>query len=114
MQLVADVLVVVGAAFLELAGIGVVRFPDLLARMHAATKASTIAVVLIAAAAVITLDEGAPTVVLAAILTFVTAPSAAHLVARAAYRDEHLDIGIDGMDDLAELADDGPSDDPAP
>ncbi|MBX3314473.1 MAG: monovalent cation/H(+) antiporter subunit G [Actinobacteria bacterium] len=106
MEILADVLVLVGAAFLALAGIGVVRFKDLFARMHAATKASTIAVVLIAAAAVLTLDHGAPTVVLAAILTFLTAPSAAHLVARAAYRDEHLDVGLDGIDDLADLADD--------
>jgi multicomponent Na+:H+ antiporter subunit G len=104
-QIVADVLVVIGAAFLALAGIGVVRFRDLFARMHAATKASTIAVVLIAAGAVLTLDEGAPTVVLAAILTFVTAPSAAHLVARAAYRDEGLDVGMDGIDDLADRPD---------
>lgn len=105
MAVLADVLVVAGAAFLALAGIGVVRFRDLFARMHAATKASTIAIVLIAAAAVLTLDEGASTVVLAAILTFVTAPSAAHLVARAAYRDEGLDVGLDGIDDLADLTD---------
>ena len=102
MTVAADVLVVLGAAFLALAGIGVVRFRDLFARMHAATKASTIAVVLIAAAGVLVLDRGASTVVLSAVLTFITAPSAAHLVGRAAYRDEGLDAGLDGIDDLAD------------
>ena len=37
-------LAIVGARLVLLAGVGVLRFPDLYARMHAATKASTVGI----------------------------------------------------------------------
>ena len=100
MRTVAEVLIVVGAAFVALAGIGVVRFRDLLARMHAATKAGTAGIVLVAIGAALVLDRGASKVLLTAAVLFITAPAAAHLVGRAAYRDEGIDVGLDGIDDL--------------
>jgi multicomponent Na+:H+ antiporter subunit G len=106
MRSVAEVLIVAGATFVAIAGIGVVRFRDLLARMHAATKAGTAGIVLIAAGAALALDRGASKVLLTAVVLFVTAPAAAHLVGRAAYRDEGIDVGLDGVD---ELEDDDPT-----
>lgn len=102
MTVLAEILLVVGAAFIAVAGIGVVRFRYLLARMHAATKAATIAIVLIAVGAAIELDRGASKVLLAAVVLFITAPAAAHLVGRAAYRDEGIDVGLDGIDELSD------------
>lgn len=100
MRGVAEVLLVTGATFVALAGFGVVRFGDLLARMHAATKAATAGIVLIAAGAALVLDRGASKVLLTAAVLFITAPAAAHLVGRAAYRDEGIDVGLDGVDEL--------------
>ncbi|MEO6988561.1 MAG: monovalent cation/H(+) antiporter subunit G [Aquihabitans sp.] len=100
-ETIVDVLVIIGAVFVMIAGLGALRLHDVYARMHAITKASTIAVVLIGAAGTISLDDGRWKVALAALLLFITAPSAAHLIGRAAYGAEGIDLRIDGADDLA-------------
>lgn len=105
----ADVVVgafaIAGAALVLLAGIGVLRFGDLYSRMHAATKASTLSVLLIAVAGVIALEEGRAKLVLAAVAIFITAPVASHVLGRAAYRAEGIEIRLDATDDLADLID---------
>ena len=50
---------IVGAALVALAGIGVVRLGDVYARMHAASKASTLGLALIGAAAALAIDDAA-------------------------------------------------------
>lgn len=86
-DIVSAVLIVVGGAFMLLAGVGVVRMPDLFMRMQAATKAATLgAGCMLLAVAV---HFGELTVVTRALLVtafvFLTAPVAAHMIARAAY-----------------------------
>jgi multicomponent Na+:H+ antiporter subunit G len=105
-EVVIGVLLIVGAAFVALAGIGVVRFPDLYARMHAATKASTLGIALVSLAGAIALDEGRSKILLAAVVIFITGPVGAHFVGRAAYRAEGVEIQIDAEDELADLLDD--------
>lgn len=109
-----EVLAVLGALLVLLAGVGVVRFPDLYARMHAATKASTLGIGLVGIAATVGVEGGTvkPLVVLAFI--FLTAPSGAHLVGRAAYRAEGIEVDLASRDDLVELVGeaDEPLDDP--
>lgn len=80
-------LVVFGSFFMLIAALGVVRLPDLLTRMHAATKAGTLgAGVLLAAVAVLYGDAALTTRVVAGILfLMLTAPIAAHAIGRAAY-----------------------------
>ncbi len=41
-DLVAGVLLLIGASFSPIAGIGLIRLPDVYLRMHAATKAGTL------------------------------------------------------------------------
>ena len=86
-ELIADALMLGGASFMLLAAVGIVRMPDLFTRMQTASKASTLGISLILLAAGLLLDDYA--VALRAILTisffFVTAPVAAHMIARAAY-----------------------------
>ena len=86
-ELIADALMLLGASFLLLAAVGIVRMPDLFTRMQTATKASTLGISLILLAAAFRLEDYA--VALRAILTisffFVTAPVAAHMIGRAAY-----------------------------
>ena len=77
-----------GSTFMLIAAIGLVRLPDLFTRMQAATKASTLGIVCMALAALWHFGAGAVGVpaLLIVVFMFLTAPVAAHVIARAAYR----------------------------
>lgn len=84
---VTSLLLVVGSAFMLLAGLGVIRMPDVFMRTQAATKAATLgAGCLLTAVAV---HSGELTVVTRAMLIasfiLLTAPVSAHMIARAAH-----------------------------
>ena len=87
-EIAACALLVIGVAFTLVGSIGLVRLPDFYTRMHAPTKASTLGVSAILAAAALTLPGGALAVGLKALLVvallFTTAPIGAHMLARAA------------------------------
>ncbi len=80
-------LAVLGAVFMLLAGWGLWRMPDLLLRMSASAKASTLGTGLVLlAAAVYFQDLGIAGRALATVaFVFLTTPVAAHRIARAAY-----------------------------
>lgn len=82
-------MVVLGGFFCFVAGLGILRLPDVLIRMHASTKAGTLGSGLILGAGAIYFGDGATiTRALAAILfLLLTAPVAAHMIGRAAFRD---------------------------
>jgi multicomponent Na+:H+ antiporter subunit G len=87
-DLVAAVLVVSGALLVLLAAVGVNRFDDVYARMHAATKAATLGLLLTIVAAILRVDDasGVTKLLIVIALQLITAPLAAHMVGRAAYR----------------------------
>lgn len=94
MDVVASILIVAGAGLALLAAIGLQRFDDVFARMHSATKPATLGLILTLAGAGLTLPiPGAVAkLLLVVLLQFITAPIAAHLVGRAAFRTgEELD-----------------------
>lgn len=97
MSVVLDVLagvLMLGGAVLALgAGVGLVRFPDLLARMHTAAKPQVLGLLLMLVALALRLRDGSAVwmLVLVALLQLVTAPVAAHMVARAGYRTGKVD-----------------------
>lgn len=76
---------VIGAALFVIAGVGVIRFPDVMAQMHAAAKVPTLGVLLVAIGTALRLGDPSSVAKLAAIVlvVFLTGPVAAHLVARA-------------------------------
>jgi multicomponent Na+:H+ antiporter subunit G len=80
-------LMLVGAVFMLVAGLGVLRLPDLFMRLQAATKAATLGVgCMLLATAVHFQDLGVTTrAVLVIAFFFLTAPVGAHMIARAAY-----------------------------
>jgi multicomponent Na+:H+ antiporter subunit G len=87
-EVVAAVLLGIGTLFAFTAAVGVVRLPDVFARMHAATKASTFGALFTVAGAGVVLS-GATEVtklVLIGVFMLITAPAAAHMVSRAAHR----------------------------
>lgn len=87
-DLVASVSIIVGASLALLAGIGLHRFPDVFARMHAATKPATLGLVLVSVGAAVRVERAGEVgkLLLVIALQFVTAPVGAHMVGRAAYR----------------------------
>lgn len=87
-EVVAGVLVIIGAFFALVAAVGLIRLPDVYSRMHAASKAGTVGSgLMMIALAVISADGSTAIRALAGLFFFIlTAPIAAHLLARAAYK----------------------------
>ncbi|MBU3701278.1 MAG: monovalent cation/H(+) antiporter subunit G [Acidimicrobiia bacterium] len=87
-EVIAAVLLLLGSALALLSGIGIVRLPDVFARMHAATKPATLGLMLvcIGVALVDTSLADIGKLVLVIVLQFLTAPVGAHMVGRASYR----------------------------
>ena len=86
-DLIGGIIILVGAIFSLVAGIGLFRLPDIFVRMHAATKAGTLgAGLVLLAIAIDAQDIGvAARAVAGLIFLLLTAPVAAHLLGRAAY-----------------------------
>jgi multicomponent Na+:H+ antiporter subunit G len=88
MDVISAAFMAVGAAFTLLAGVGLHRFDDVFARMHAAGKASTLGLLLVLFGTALRLTELGNVLKLAlvAVLAVITIPAGVHLIARAAWR----------------------------
>lgn len=122
MDTVQDVVggaLLLGGVFLAVvAGVGLLRFPDVFSRMHAATKPATLGLLLVVLAGVVVLEDttAISKLVLVAAFQFLTAPVAAHMIGRAAYRSSAgagalHDLVVDEMHQ-AEARADSPGPDP--
>ncbi|MDB2406924.1 monovalent cation/H(+) antiporter subunit G [Jannaschia sp.] len=88
LELFLSACVLLGGFFAFIAGLGILRLPDVLIRMHATTKAGTLASGLIMLAVAVGLAD-VPTVARAVVIVLfllLTAPVAAHMIGRAAFR----------------------------
>lgn len=112
-----------GAVLMVIAGLGVVRMPDLPTRMHASSKAGTLGAALVVVAVAVHLGEGGVAVraVLVVLFLFLTAPVASHLIARAGYRsgvplsdDTVIDELRPAIQRPSHAPEDGPNDSQAP
>ena len=101
MGTVSGLFLISGAAFAMIGGIGSVRFPDLFSRMHAAAKAPTLGLVLVAIGAAIEIGTtlAITTLVLVVILQLLSSPVGAHALSRASRRQ--VVISLDDVDDLS-------------
>ena len=92
-EIVVAAMMIIGTFLMVVASIGLLRFPDIYCRMHAAGKAGTLGVSLIILAAVFffgfTSDGVAVRGLLAIAFQFLTTPAATHLLARASYITEY-------------------------
>lgn len=86
-EILAIICILIGAAFMLISAIGVVRLPDLYLRMSSSTKSSTLGVIFILLAAAFFFDELSVISRAIAAIAFLllTAPVAAHRMGRAAY-----------------------------
>jgi multicomponent Na+:H+ antiporter subunit G len=85
---IVGILLLLGGFLAFVAALGVLRLPDVLIRMHASTKAGTLACGVVAVAAALHFADSGVTVRAVAIVLFLilTAPVAAHMIGRAAVR----------------------------
>ncbi|MDO8880379.1 MAG: monovalent cation/H(+) antiporter subunit G [Coriobacteriia bacterium] len=81
----------IGAFFFLVGTLGMLRFPDFYARTHAATKCDTVGAgaVLLALVLLRGLDPDSLKLLLLAALVLLSSPTAAHALARAAFRTGH-------------------------
>jgi multicomponent Na+:H+ antiporter subunit G len=87
-EFIMAALVLLGGFFCFVAGLGILRLPDVLIRMHASTKAGTLGSGLILVAVAVYFSDTATTTraILAILFLLITAPVAAHMIGRAAFR----------------------------
>ena len=107
LDLLAGVCLVLGGFLSLAAGVGLLRFPDALSRLHAATKPQILGLIFVLAAIALESRNGSTLLVLAPILLFqmLTAPISAHMVGRAGYRTGNFRADITPVDELAEAVD---------
>ena len=95
---------VLGAFLMMIAALGVVRFPDVYTRMHAASKSVSLGLVLMLLALI--LFFGTPIILLKSVagifFIFLTIPVASHIIGRAAYLRRVSLYEKTGVDQMAE------------
>jgi len=91
LDVLVAVLLILGCLMSLIAGIGLLTFPDLLTRMHAATKPQVLGFLLIFAGLAIHLRSWiiVPVLALAWGMQLLTAPVSAHMIGRSGYRTKH-------------------------
>lgn len=99
---VSAVFMIVGAVMSLAAAIGLLRFPDLMSRMHSATKPQVLGLFLLLAAVGLQLRTWWvwPVLAVAWIFQLLTVPVSAHMVGRAGYRTKHLHRELLTSDEL--------------
>ncbi|WP_371212488.1 monovalent cation/H(+) antiporter subunit G [Kocuria sp. SM24M-10] len=101
----AAVCLVLGALMSLAAAIGLVRFPDLLTRMHAGTKPQVFGLLLMLTAVALENRDPVmiPLIILGWVFQLLTVPVSAHMVGRSTYRTKHLNRATLTQDDLQEV-----------
>ena len=105
-DVIAGVLILLGSALALTAAIGVVRFPDTLSRMHAATKPQVLGLLLVLIGAALRLrghvDIGM--LILTCLITINTAPVIANRVGQLAYREQNIRDDLLTKDEMHDFA----------
>ena len=105
--LVADVAsglcLLLGALLALVAALGMARFPDLLSRMHAATKPQVLGLLLVLLGVALRLRDlsSVSMLLLVALFQLATSPIASHMVARASFRAGQVDHDLLVVDELS-------------
>ncbi len=101
-DIISAALILLGATMTLTTAIGLVRFPDTLSRMHAATKPQTFGLLLILVGAMIRLGNNVDNgmLALACLFALMTAPVIAHRIGRLVYQEQRAQ---DGLMDRADM-----------
>ena len=113
LEVASAALLLLGAAFCLVSGVGLVRFRDTVSRLHAASKVQTLGVLLTVVGAACTAPATeVPALLLLAVFSLLTAPVTGHVVGRIAYRTQAADRARLRPDELARRLE--PEGDPPP
>ncbi len=87
LDIICATFLLLGSLFVLIASIGLLRFPDLLLRMHAATKAGTMGVSLLLLAVIIHFHNIFVSIesIVIILFIFITVPIGSHMIARISY-----------------------------
>lgn len=93
LDIAAGVCLLLGALLSLAAGVGLVRFPDVLSRMHASTKPQILGLIFVIAAIALAARSWSTVLALVPVLVLqmLTAPISAHMIGRAGYRTGNFD-----------------------
>jgi multicomponent Na+:H+ antiporter subunit G len=107
LDLLAAICVLLGAFLSLLAGVGLLRFPDALSRLHAATKPQILGLLFVLTGIALEAHSWSTLLALAPVLLFqmLTAPVSAHMVGRAGYRTGNFRKELLLVDELEEAVD---------
>lgn len=96
------ILVLISAALTFTAGIGVLRFPDLMSRQHAAAKPQTLGIISMAIAVGLQNPDIGVITLLFLMIAFqmFTQPVSTHMLSRSGYRTKHLKPELLVIDEL--------------
>lgn len=102
LDLIGALLLLCGAFLCLVAAVALIRFPDVVAKLHAITKPQVLGILFLASGVFVSIRSWSVFAIctLAVALQLVTAPVAATMVSRAAYRRRLLDAGELVVDDL--------------
>ncbi|WP_343318961.1 monovalent cation/H(+) antiporter subunit G [Arthrobacter sp. TMP15] len=105
LDVLTAICLLLGALMSLAAAIGLLRFPDLMSRMHAATKPQVLGLLLMLAAMGLQLRLWvlAPILLVAWLFQLLTVPVSAHMVGRAGYRTKHRRPELLSVDELDEV-----------
>lgn len=103
LEVLSSICLVAGAALVLIACIGLHRFDDVFARMHAAGKSSTLGLGLVLLGAGLRIWDDGPfaKLFLGGVMGLVTIPAGVHLIARAAHRSGTEVAASTTVDELA-------------
>jgi multicomponent Na+:H+ antiporter subunit G len=102
LNLIGGLLLVSGAAFLFLGGLGLVRMPDLFNRIQAGTKATTLGTLLTLAGVTCLHPDWGLKLLLIGLFILFTNPISSQVLARAAHRSGTEKSSLTSVDRLAE------------
>ena len=107
LDLTAAICLMLGAFLTLAAGVGLLRFPDALSRLHAATKPQILGLLFVVTAVALQSRSFAALLALVPVLLFqmFTAPISAHMVGRAGYRTRNFKTGSLLVDELEQAVD---------
>ena len=109
-------ILLLGAAMLSVAaGIGLLRFRDVLTKLHAVTKPQVLGLIFVVIAVPLALESWVVFLAMLPVFVFqsLTAPISAHMVGRSSYRTGKVDTEHLFVDELAQAVAEIPEDDGA-
>jgi len=104
-DLAAAACLILGALLALIAAVGILRFPDVLTRMHSATKPQVLGLLLVLLGLGLRLRDARAIGMLALVALFqlVTSPIASHMVGRASFRAGQVRRDLLVVDELSEV-----------